>query len=174
MFLNEYLLRLNTGDRLCHQRRKLTNSTKTWWIFKSRLYLIISCDYSSFVHRCGRTARIGNHGNALVFLLPMEESYVNFLSINQKVFSYHFHAHLQGVIKPKWCFQALRPVSGISIRAPVGGAKCQRSLVVFSSIMCLGVLVCVSVHEFVCVCFLASPHTVMYSISDMWQLWLTG
>ncbi|XP_075710662.1 ATP-dependent RNA helicase DDX55 [Rhinoderma darwinii] len=39
---------------------------------------------SSFVHRCGRTARIGNHGNALVFLLPMEESYVNFLSINQK------------------------------------------------------------------------------------------
>uniref|UniRef100_A0A8C1PYB9 DEAD (Asp-Glu-Ala-Asp) box polypeptide 55 n=1 Tax=Cyprinus carpio TaxID=7962 RepID=A0A8C1PYB9_CYPCA len=39
---------------------------------------------SSFVHRCGRTARIGNQGNALVFLLPMEESYVNFLSINQK------------------------------------------------------------------------------------------
>ncbi|KAL6472507.1 hypothetical protein MHYP_G00186950 [Metynnis hypsauchen] len=38
----------------------------------------------SFVHRCGRTARIGNRGNALVFLLPMEESYVNFLSINQK------------------------------------------------------------------------------------------
>uniref|UniRef100_A0A8C1T8U8 ATP-dependent RNA helicase n=1 Tax=Cyprinus carpio TaxID=7962 RepID=A0A8C1T8U8_CYPCA len=34
---------------------------------------------SSFVHRCGRTARIGNQGNALVFLLPMEESYVNFL-----------------------------------------------------------------------------------------------
>uniref|UniRef100_A0A673CR78 ATP-dependent RNA helicase n=1 Tax=Sphaeramia orbicularis TaxID=375764 RepID=A0A673CR78_9TELE len=39
---------------------------------------------SAFVHRCGRTARIGNLGNALVFLLPMEESYVNFLSINQK------------------------------------------------------------------------------------------
>uniref|UniRef100_H2VDY0 ATP-dependent RNA helicase n=1 Tax=Takifugu rubripes TaxID=31033 RepID=H2VDY0_TAKRU len=38
----------------------------------------------AFVHRCGRTARIGNQGNALVFLLPMEESYVNFLSINQK------------------------------------------------------------------------------------------
>ncbi|XP_007570921.2 ATP-dependent RNA helicase DDX55 [Poecilia formosa] len=38
----------------------------------------------AFVHRCGRTARIGNHGNALVFLLPMEEPYVNFLSINQK------------------------------------------------------------------------------------------
>ncbi|XP_041826531.1 ATP-dependent RNA helicase DDX55 [Melanotaenia boesemani] len=39
---------------------------------------------SAFVHRCGRTARIGNYGNALVFLLPMEESYVSFLSINQK------------------------------------------------------------------------------------------
>ncbi|XP_053327965.1 ATP-dependent RNA helicase DDX55 [Spea bombifrons] len=39
---------------------------------------------SSFVHRCGRTARIGHHGSALVFLLPMEESYVEFLSINQK------------------------------------------------------------------------------------------
>ncbi|XP_020511065.2 ATP-dependent RNA helicase DDX55 [Labrus bergylta] len=39
---------------------------------------------SAFVHRCGRTARIGNQGNALVFLLPMEESYVTFLSINQK------------------------------------------------------------------------------------------
>ncbi|XP_031157109.1 ATP-dependent RNA helicase DDX55 [Sander lucioperca] len=39
---------------------------------------------SAFVHRCGRTARIGNQGNALVFLLPMEESYVKFLSINQK------------------------------------------------------------------------------------------
>ncbi|KAE8285404.1 ATP-dependent RNA helicase DDX55 [Larimichthys crocea] len=38
----------------------------------------------AFVHRCGRTARIGNQGNALVFLLPMEESYINFLSINQK------------------------------------------------------------------------------------------
>lgn len=39
---------------------------------------------SAFVHRCGRTARIGHQGSALVFLLPMEESYVSFLSINQK------------------------------------------------------------------------------------------
>lgn len=41
--------------------------------------------HSAFVHRCGRTARIGNEGSAVVFLLPMEESYVTFLSINQKV-----------------------------------------------------------------------------------------
>nr|XP_020658301.1 ATP-dependent RNA helicase DDX55 isoform X1 [Pogona vitticeps] len=39
---------------------------------------------SAFVHRCGRTARIGHQGNALVFLLPMEETYINFLAINQK------------------------------------------------------------------------------------------
>lgn len=38
-----------------------------------------------FVHRCGRTARIGNSGNALVFLLPAEDTYLNFLKINQKV-----------------------------------------------------------------------------------------
>ncbi|PNJ82044.1 DDX55 isoform 3 [Pongo abelii] len=39
---------------------------------------------TAFVHRCGRTARIGHGGSALVFLLPMEESYINFLAINQK------------------------------------------------------------------------------------------
>jgi len=39
---------------------------------------------TAFVHRCGRTARIGNTGNALVFLLPAEDSYVNFVEINQK------------------------------------------------------------------------------------------
>ncbi|KAL1768471.1 ATP-dependent RNA helicase DDX55 [Sigmodon hispidus] len=39
---------------------------------------------SAFVHRCGRTARIGHGGSALVFLLPMEGAYVNFLAINQK------------------------------------------------------------------------------------------
>ncbi|GIY51935.1 ATP-dependent RNA helicase DDX55 [Caerostris extrusa] len=40
---------------------------------------------SSFVHRCGRTARIGKTGNALVMLLPNEETFVNFLEVNQKV-----------------------------------------------------------------------------------------
>ncbi|XP_031555009.1 ATP-dependent RNA helicase DDX55-like [Actinia tenebrosa] len=40
---------------------------------------------NAFVHRCGRTARIGNEGNAVVFLLPQEDSYVEFISINQKV-----------------------------------------------------------------------------------------
>ncbi|XP_041347387.1 ATP-dependent RNA helicase DDX55-like isoform X2 [Gigantopelta aegis] len=40
---------------------------------------------SCFVHRCGRTARIGNAGNALVMLLPTEDTYIEFIQINQKV-----------------------------------------------------------------------------------------
>ena len=40
---------------------------------------------AAFVHRCGRTARIGNRGTALVFLLPNESAYVPFIDINQKV-----------------------------------------------------------------------------------------
>jgi len=39
----------------------------------------------AFVHRCGRTARIGNRGSALLFLLPTEDAYVNFIELNQKV-----------------------------------------------------------------------------------------
>jgi ATP-dependent RNA helicase DDX55/SPB4 len=40
---------------------------------------------NSFVHRCGRTARQGREGNAIIFLLPNEDTYVNFLAINQQV-----------------------------------------------------------------------------------------
>ncbi|KAL8624710.1 ATP-dependent RNA helicase ddx55 [Nucella lapillus] len=40
---------------------------------------------SAFVHRCGRTARIGNAGNALVMLLPAEDAFIQFIKINQKV-----------------------------------------------------------------------------------------
>ncbi|XP_012273718.1 probable ATP-dependent RNA helicase DDX55 homolog [Orussus abietinus] len=40
---------------------------------------------SCFVHRCGRTARIGNTGNSLLFLLESEDAYVNFIERNQKV-----------------------------------------------------------------------------------------
>lgn len=40
---------------------------------------------AAFVHRCGRTARSDRQGNAIVFLLPNEDTYVNFIKINQKV-----------------------------------------------------------------------------------------
>lgn len=40
-------------------------------------------DPSSFVHRCGRTARMGRSGNAVVFLTPEEESYVQFMSLRK-------------------------------------------------------------------------------------------
>jgi len=40
---------------------------------------------TAFVHRCGRTARIGNLGSALLLLMPNEDTYINFLEINQKV-----------------------------------------------------------------------------------------
>ncbi|KAI4473209.1 hypothetical protein M0802_016256, partial [Mischocyttarus mexicanus] len=40
---------------------------------------------SNFVHRCGRTARIGHQGSALLFLLKNEDTYVDFIKRNQKV-----------------------------------------------------------------------------------------
>eukprot|EP00889_Picochlorum_renovo_P007950 jgi/Picre1/34980/NNA_002445.t1 len=40
-------------------------------------------DPSSFVHRCGRTARMGRSGNAVIFLTPQEESYVKFLELRK-------------------------------------------------------------------------------------------
>lgn len=40
---------------------------------------------SVFVHRCGRTARMGNEGSALVFLMPNELSYAKFLTLNQSI-----------------------------------------------------------------------------------------
>ena len=39
----------------------------------------------SFVHRCGRTARAGSQGSALLMLLPQEEDYVRFIELNQRV-----------------------------------------------------------------------------------------
>eukprot|EP00049_Salpingoeca_infusionum_P027529 m.33014 g.33014 ORF g.33014 m.33014 type:complete len:618 (+) comp9567_c0_seq1:50-1903(+) len=40
-------------------------------------------DPDAFVHRCGRTARIGKMGQALVLLTPREEAYVDFLRIRR-------------------------------------------------------------------------------------------
>lgn len=40
---------------------------------------------AAFVHRVGRTARQGHDGNALIMILPSEDSYIDFLQRNQKV-----------------------------------------------------------------------------------------
>ncbi|CAH8555906.1 unnamed protein product [Schistosoma turkestanicum] len=50
---------------------------------------VIQCDpptnANEFVHRCGRTARCGLEGNALLFVTQEEAAYINFLHINQQV-----------------------------------------------------------------------------------------
>ena len=70
---------------LQHDFLKLSNVLSAF-VCKMRHFFIIS----SFVHRCGRTARIGNSGNALIFLTPNEDTYVNFVAINQKVILFPF------------------------------------------------------------------------------------
>ncbi|KAK6926854.1 protein of unknown function DUF4217 [Dillenia turbinata] len=40
-------------------------------------------DPNVFIHRVGRTARMGREGSAIVFLLPKEEAYVEFLHIRR-------------------------------------------------------------------------------------------
>ena len=44
-----------------------------------------SSNAAAIVHRCWRSAHIGNRGTDLVFLLPNESTYVPFIDINQKV-----------------------------------------------------------------------------------------
>ena len=39
--------------------------------------------YSCYVHRIGRTARMGHEGYALILLTPNEISYVEFLRLNK-------------------------------------------------------------------------------------------
>ena len=40
-------------------------------------------DPDSVVHRVGRTARMGRTGNALIFLLPHETAFVDFLRVRK-------------------------------------------------------------------------------------------
>eukprot|EP00047_Mylnosiga_fluctuans_P003973 m.232036 g.232036 ORF g.232036 m.232036 type:complete len:609 (-) comp12292_c0_seq1:34-1860(-) len=40
-------------------------------------------DPAAFVHRCGRTARIGKEGSALAMLAPTEDAYIEFLGVRK-------------------------------------------------------------------------------------------
>ena len=40
-------------------------------------------DPKAFAHRCGRTARMGRLGKAILLLLPNEDTYAEFLTIRQ-------------------------------------------------------------------------------------------
>lgn len=40
-------------------------------------------DPAAFVHRVGRTARMGRSGNAVLYLTPHEVTYVNFLKLRK-------------------------------------------------------------------------------------------
>ena len=55
---------------------------------RSRIKILNTSTISFFYYyRCGRTARIGNTGTAVLFLLPSEDAYVDFIALNQKVTS---------------------------------------------------------------------------------------
>lgn len=50
-------------------------------------------DPEVFIHRVGRTARMGKIGHALIYLTPEEESYVNYLNIK--------NVYMKNLIVPK-------------------------------------------------------------------------
>ncbi len=54
------------------------------YIGKKKIFLF-SIKFYSLYFSCGRTARLGRLGNALLMLLPNEAAYVNFLLNSQKV-----------------------------------------------------------------------------------------
>lgn len=60
----------------------------------------------SFVHRVGRTARMGRAGNALIYLLPHEIAYVDFLRVRkvQRYYPVYSCATLHAAPSPRGLF----------------------------------------------------------------------
>lgn len=65
-------------------------------------------DPASFVHRCGRTARMGKSGNALILLTPQEESYVKFLELRKVPMKEQIHSSKKKIIGEEEALEALR------------------------------------------------------------------
>ncbi|KAI8808862.1 P-loop containing nucleoside triphosphate hydrolase protein [Cladochytrium replicatum] len=59
-------------------------------------------DPKAFTHRCGRTARLGREGNAVVFLTPKEDTYIEFLKI-RKVPMTEMSVHADEDVSQKNC-----------------------------------------------------------------------
>ena len=78
-------MRQNVYKEFCQSRRGFLFCTdvaargldlpKVDWI----LQFDPPCEVTDYVHRVGRTARIGEQGAALLFLLPAEASYLSLL-----------------------------------------------------------------------------------------------
>lgn len=102
------LLDAYTGDQIFSLHRKLnaTKRTKVYQAFNEAPSALLCCtdlaargldfqdihwvvqfdapqDPSSFIHRCGRSARLGSKGNALFYLLPNEESFLDLLKLRK-------------------------------------------------------------------------------------------
>ncbi|KAJ1417714.1 RNA helicase, DEAD-box type, Q motif [Sesbania bispinosa] len=64
-------------------------------------------DPNVFIHRVGRTARLGKQGHAVVFLLPKEESYVEFLRIRRVPLQERTCSDDVSDVVPQVCFRPL-------------------------------------------------------------------
>ncbi|KRX49036.1 ATP-dependent RNA helicase DDX55 [Trichinella murrelli] len=85
----------NGRQRIFHQFLKMKSGILVATDLMTRGIDIVDIDWvvqfdpprqaSWFVHRCGRTARVGRSGKALILLMPNEESYPEYLKKNQSV-----------------------------------------------------------------------------------------
>ncbi|CAG0894707.1 unnamed protein product [Darwinula stevensoni] len=86
----------------------------------------------AFVHRAGRTARSGSQGSSLLFLLPNEQPYVEFLLLNQKVsLSEMKEVVEEGKVKP-----TKELLEGLQIRDRAMMDKANRAFVSFIQFYC--------------------------------------